>query len=123
MTVKFNAVGEDYPIFISVILHLIDLDEAQGLDKQKYIQRSMRILIWKMPLDKNWYLIFDVDEAQQLHNNAVQMFSIEIGVDVLTTFADVDAESMSDTNAASAQSDDLERVERQVYNEADVSTI
>jgi hypothetical protein len=73
-----------------------------------------------LPLDKNGDLIFDVEEAQQLHNNAVQMLSRAIGVDVLTTFADVDVEDMQDT-AASAQADDLERVERQLYNEAGVS--
>ena len=121
MTVKFNAVGEDYPMFISVIPHIIDLDEAQGLDRQKSLQRLLRIIIQKMPLDKNGDLIFDVDEAQQLHNNAVQMLTKAVGTDVLTTFADVDVASLSDTNAATAQSDDLERVERQVYNEAGVS--
>jgi hypothetical protein len=73
-----------------------------------------------MPLDKNGELIFDVDEAQQLHNNAVQMLSRAIGVDVLTTFADVAVEDMTESNASS-QTDDLQRVERQVFNEAGVS--
>ena len=121
MTVKFNANGEDYPAFISVIPLIIDLDEAQGLDRKKTQQRLLKILIQKMPLDKNGDLIFDVDEAQQLHNNAVQMLQRAIGVDVLTTFADVDVESMSNDSVASAQTDDLARVERQVYNEAGVS--
>ena len=121
MTVKFNANGEDYPMFISVIPLIIDLDEAQDLDKKKVEQRLIKILIQKMPLDKNGDLIFDVDEAQQLHNNAVQMLGQAIGINVLTTFADATVESVSDTNAATSQSDDLERVERQVYNEAGVS--
>jgi len=73
-----------------------------------------------MPLDKNGELIFDVDEAQQLHNNAVQMLTRAIGVDVLTTFADVSVEDLLD-NQATAQSDDLIRVERQLYNEAGIS--
>jgi hypothetical protein len=73
-----------------------------------------------MPLDKNGELIFDVDEAQQLHNNAVQMLSRAIGVDVLTTFADVEVEDM-DASKAETQSDDLARVERQLFNEAGVS--
>ena len=85
------------------------------------MQRLLKIVIQKMPLDKNGDLIFDVDEAQQLHNNAVQMLGRAIGIDVLTTFADVDVENLSDTNAATTQSDDLKRVERQVYNEAGVS--
>ena len=120
-TVKFNANGEDYPMFISVIPMIIDLDAAQDLDRRKVEQRLLKVLIQKMPVDKNGDLIFDVDEAQQLHDNAVQMLAGAIGVNVLTTFADVSVESVSDSNAATSQSDDLERVERQVYNEAGVS--
>ena len=119
-TVKFTANGEDYPAFISVIPLILDLDEAQALDKKKTMQRLLKIVIQKMPLDKNGDLIFDVDEAQQLHNNAVQMLGRAIGVDVLTTFADVAVEDMQDSNAT-AQTDDLARVERQLYNEAGVS--
>lgn len=120
MTVKFTANGEDYPAFISVIPLILDLDEAQALDRKKTMQRLLKIVIQKMPLDKNGDLIFDVDEAQQLHNNAVQMLGRAIGVDVLTTFADVTVEDMQDSNA-NAQADDLARVERQLYNEAGVS--
>ena len=120
MTEKFTANGEDYPAFISVIPLILDLDEAQALDRKKTMQRLLKIVIQKMPLDKNGELIFDVDEAQQLHNNAVQMLGRAIGVDVLTTFADVTVEDMQDSNST-AQTDDLERVERQLYNEAGVS--
>jgi len=120
MTVKFTANGEDYPAFISVIPLIIDLDEAQALDKKKTMQRLLKIVVQKMPLDKNGELIFDVEEAQQLHNNAVQMLGRAIGVDVLTTFADVEVEDM-DASKAETQSDDLARVERQLYNEAGVS--
>jgi len=120
MTVKFTANGEDYPAFISVIPLILDLDEAQDLDRKKTLQRLCKILIQKMPLDKNGELIFDVGEAQQLHNNAVQMLTRAIGVDVLTTFADVDVESLLD-NQATTQTDDLIRVERQLYNEAGIS--
>ena len=63
MTVKFTANGEDYPAFISVIPLILDLDEAQALDRKKTMQRLLKIVIQKMPLDKNGDLIFDVDEA------------------------------------------------------------
>ena len=120
MTVKFTANGEDYPAFISVIPLILDLDEAQALDRKKTMQRLLKIVIQKLPMDKNGDLIFDPEEGQQLHNNAVMMLQRAIGVDVLTTFADVTVEDMQDSNA-SAQTDDLARVERQLYNEAGVS--
>ena len=120
--VRFTANGEEYPFFISVIPLLIDLDEAQGLDKKKTLQRLLKIIIQKMPMDKNGDLIFDPEEAQQLHNNAVMMLKRAIGVDVLTTYADIDVADM-DASTTSAQQDDLLRVERQVYNEAGVSQL
>jgi hypothetical protein len=60
-------------------------------------------------------LIFDVDEARDIHNNAVEMLRRAIGVDVLTTFTDVDSIDMSDKNT-STTTDDLAKVERTVYN-------
>jgi hypothetical protein len=71
-------------------------------------------------MDKNGDLIFDVDEARDIHNNAVSMLKRAVGVDVLTTFADIDSIDMSDKNTTASQ-DDLQKVERTVYNTAGVS--
>ena len=119
-TIKFNINDDDTPMFMSVIPAIIDLDEAKDLDKKKMAQELLKIIIQKMPTDKNGDLVFDIDEAQQLHNNAVNMLKRAIGVDVLTTFADVDVADL-DSNRSTATNDDLERVERAVYNEAGVS--
>lgn len=116
-TIKFNINGEDYPPFISVIPHIIDLDAAQELDRKKMAQKLLKIIIQKMPLDKNGDLIFDVDEAQELHNNAVKMLGKAIGIDVLTTFADVEVADMADKNTTTTV-DELAKVERTVYNES-----
>ena len=120
-TVKFNANNKDYPMFIAMIPHLIDLDEGQDLDRQKTLQRLMKLLIQQMPIDKNGDLVFDPDEASDLHKNAKQMLQDIFGLDVLTTYADVSVESMIETNASTAQTDDLARLERQVYNESGTS--
>lgn len=116
-SIKFNMNDQDYPPLVSVIPHIIDLDAAQELDRKKMAQKLLKIIIQKMPLDKNGELIFDVDEAQELHNNAVRMLGKAIGIDVLTTFADVEVADMSDSQAA-ASIDELEKVERTVYNES-----
>ena len=118
--IKFNMNGEDFPAFISVIPAIIDLDSAQELDRKKMQQKLLKIIIQKMPIDKNGDLVFDVDEAQQLHNNAVRMLGKAIGIDVLTTFADVEVANMAD-NTTTTTTDELEKVERTVYNEAGVS--
>lgn len=113
--IKFDNGGEQIPLFISTIPYLIDLDAAQDLDRKKMAQKLIKIIIQKMPLDKNGDLVFDVDEAAELHNNAVRMLGKAIGVDVLTTFADVDVADLADTNTVSSI-DELNKVERSVYN-------
>lgn len=117
---KFNLNGFDFPPFISIIPKLIDLDEAQDLDKKKTAQELLKIIIQKMPIDKNGDPVFDIDEARDLHNNAVAMLSKAIGLDVLTTYADTEVANMADTRSEAAN-DTLERVERSIYNEAGVS--
>ena len=120
-TIKFALNGtNDIPLFVNAIPAILDLDAAQDLDRRKQMQKLLKILVQKLPLDKNGDLIFDIDEARDIHNNAVEMLRRAVGVDVLTTFADVDAIDTSDKNT-SATTDELERVERTVYNAFGVS--
>lgn len=119
-TVKFNFNNSDIPLFINTIPYILDLDAAQDLDRRKQMQKLLKIVVQKLPLDKNGDLIFDVDEAKDIHVNAVEMLSRAIGVDVLTTFADIDSIDMSDSNTTTT-TDDLEKVERSVFNAAGIS--
>ena len=116
-TIKFSFYNGQYdiPIFANAIPAIIDLDQAQDLDRRKQMQKLLKIIVQKLPLDKNGDLIFDVDEARDIHNNAVQMLSRAIGTDVLTTFTDVESIDLSDKNTTTSQ-DDLLKTERAVYN-------
>ena len=114
---KFNINGEDFPLLISVIPAILDLNEAQELDKRRMAQQLIKILVQKLSVDKNGELVFDPDEAQELHNNAVQMLNHAVGLDVLTTYADISVEDVADSNISS-RVDELEKVERTVYNES-----
>lgn len=119
-TVKFNINGSDIPIFINALPAILDLDAAQELDRKKQMQKLLKILVQKLPMDKNGDLIFDVDEARDIHNTAVAMLRRAVGVDVITTFAEVDSIDISDKNTTTS-TDDLEKVERQVYNSLGLS--
>ena len=118
--VKFNFNGSDIPLFINAIPTIIDLDAAQDLDRRKQMQKLLKILIQKLPMDKNGDLIFDIDEAKDIHNNAVAMSKRAVGVDILTTFADVESIDLSDKNTTTT-TDDLAKVERTVFNSLGVS--
>jgi hypothetical protein len=115
--IKFNINNEDYPFFMATIPAIIDLNDAQALDKKMIQQKLLKIIIQKLPLDKNSEPVFDPDESAVIHNNTVRMLGKAIGVDVLTTFADTEVEDMA-KNVNATATDDLERVERTVYNES-----
>lgn len=119
-TIKFNINNSDIPILLNSIPSLIDLDQAQGLERKRLMQQLLKIIVQKLPLDKNSDLVFDVDEARDIHNNAVQMLGNCIGVDVLTTFTDVEDISLADTVSTSS-TDNLEQAERTAYNSMGVS--
>lgn len=119
-TIKFSFSNNDMPLFANSIPAIIDLDAAQDLDRRKQMQKLLKILVQKLPMDKNGDLIFDIDEAKDIHNNAVEMLQRAVGVDVLTTFTDVEAIDMSD-KATTTSKDDLEKVERSVFNSMGLS--
>ena len=119
--VKFNLNDSDMPYLINAIPAIIDLDEAQEIDRKRMLQQLMKILIQKLPLDKNGDLIFDVEEGKDLHRNAVDMLSKTLGVEVLTTFADIDVKDMDTTTSITSKADALSKVERTVYNTMGIS--
>ena len=114
-TIKFSFNNGDLPLFANAIPAIIDLDSAQDLDRRKQMQKLLKILVQKLPMDKNGDLIFDIDESRDIHNNAVEMLQHAIGMDVLTTFTDVEAIDLAD-KATTTSKDELEKVERGVYN-------
>lgn len=118
--VKFCFANGDQPLFINAIPAILDLDMAQDIDRRKQMQQLQKIVIQQLPLDKNGDLIFDIDEARDIHNNAIEMLQHSIGTDVLTTFADIKVEDIADNNANQA-TDTLERMERAAYNALGIS--
>lgn len=121
-TVKFNVGNSDIPMFVSVIPHLIDLEKAQEIDNKRMEQQILKIIVQQFPMGKNDDPVFDTDQMNALHQGAVNMVGDAIGVDVLSTLADVQVADMSDKGNASSV-DQLEKVERTVYNEAGVSQL
>ena len=119
-TVKFSLGDNDVPIFASAIPAIIDLDAAQDVDRQRQMQKLLKLIIQKLPIDKNGDLIFDPDETRDLHNTLKLMLQNAIGVDVATTIADVEHIDLSDKNTTASQ-DDLQKVERTVFNSLGLS--
>ena len=117
---KLNCDDSDFPILANVMPAILDLNEAQALDRKKTMQKLLKVFIQKLPLDKNNDLVFDMDEAADIHETAAEMLSRTVGVDVFTTFADTTVVDLADDKSATSV-DDLAKVERTLFNEAGVS--
>ena len=118
---KFALAGtNDVPIFVNALPEIVDLGVAQDIDRKRQLQQLLKIIVQKLPIDKNGDLIFDVDEARDIHNNAVEMLMNAIGVDVLTTFADIEGIDVSDASTL-AKDTSLDNAEKTVYNALGVS--
>lgn len=119
-TVKFNIGDTDIPLLMAVIPKIIDLADAQDLDRKKMLQQILRILIQQIPLDKNGIPVMDEGEMNEFHKNAVVMLCNAIGLNVLTTPCDVTVADMADHGNVSTV-DQLDKIERSVYNEAGIA--
>ena len=80
----------------------------------------MFFVIQKIPHLNEGQLLFEPDEAEEMHRGAVGMMKGNKNVSVLTTYADVDA-IVSKTSADSA-SNNLEKMMNNVYAQANTSS-
>jgi hypothetical protein len=109
------------PLFSTVFPELIDLAEYKEMDKSKDKMDLYRLIVQKLPLDKNSGLpLLKLEEGQALHRNAKKMISQE-GIDVLTTPLEV--ESISLQEKGQTLRDNIQRANNAVYDTGGISKI
>ena len=107
------------PFFASVIESIEDLNEYKGIEKALDKQELKKILLQRIPMDANGELLFTLEEAEEIHRAAVKMLRNNPDVDVFTSLAETEILDLQDSSQANR--DNLEKIERSVYNEAGVS--
>ncbi len=112
--------ADEMPFFLSIIIDLIELREAKNIELSKDRLELFQLLIHRLPMGKDGEMIFDLPEAAQLHQNALKMLQYNEGIDVLTTFADM--EMLNIKEARQVVKDSLLKNERSVFNEAGISS-
>jgi hypothetical protein len=118
-SLKFSLNEDDTPIFSNAIPQIIDFDDLQAIEKKKAEQQLLKIMVQKIPLDKNGDFIFDMEEAKAMHSNAVRMLARAMNVDVLTTFAD---SSLLDMQTKQPAADRDKNWERLLFQDLGVSS-
>ena len=108
------------PPFLSVIPATIDYDEAVVTERERDLEEIRKIIVQKIPHLSDGRLLFEPDEALEIHTGTVGMLKGNKNISVMTTYADVDA--IASKTQADSSTTTLEKMEKNIYAQAGVSS-
>lgn len=117
--VCFPMFDNGKPFFLSALPAIVDYDDAVEVEKAGQIEKIKKIIVQKIPHLSDGTLLFEPEEAAVMHEGSVRMMASNEYVSVLTTYADVD--SIVSKTAAEAQSNNIEKMVTNIFNEVGVS--
>lgn len=117
--IYFSFLEEGAPIFLNVIPATIQYDEAVDTERERDLEEIRKILVQKVPHLTDGSLLFEPEEALEMHRGAVGMLKGNKNLSVLTTYTDVDA--IVSKTSSDTVSNNLEKMLQNVYSEAGVS--
>ena len=82
---------DDRPIFLNIIIAELEYDEAKDINKERDLEEIRKILVQHIPHLQDGGLLFEPEEALEMHKGAVDMLKKNENLSVLTTYADADA--------------------------------
>ena len=108
------------PPFLSVIPATIDYDEAVITERERDLEEIRKIIVQKIPHLSDGRLLFEPDEALEIHRGTVGMLKGNKNISVMTTYADVD--SIASKTQSEGTVGTLDKMEKNVYAQAGVSS-
>lgn len=117
--VCFYITEDERPLFLNVIPATIQYDSAVDTERERDLEEIRKIIVQKVPHLNDGTLLFEPDEAAEMHTGAVSMMKGNKNVSVLTTYTDVDA-IVSKTGADTA-SNSITVMKQNIYSEAGAS--
>ena len=114
-----NSSVNTLPFFIQTIPAISRLKDYEKADLDAVENELSKLVINKIPLDKENELAFELPEVEAVHKGIVDMLSDNPHIDVITTFCDTDVASLGST--VDNVRNDLSTITHLVYNEAGVS--
>lgn len=114
--VSFCYAEDQSPLLIASIPQLIHLKDATGREEKRDENELYKLLIQKMPIDKDGQLVFELDEIEQIHAGVAAMLRDLDTVDVLTTLGDATLESLQETSAATQSSNRIEKYDKLAWD-------
>jgi hypothetical protein len=108
------------PLMLNVIPASIQYDKAVDTEQERALEEIRKIIVQKIPHLTDGGLLFEPEEAEEIHRGTVGMMKKNPNVSVLTTYADVDAIiSRADADSASST---LESMQQNIYLQGGVSS-
>lgn len=108
---------EERPLFLDLIPLLDDLDDYKDIDKKRKMLALKKILVQQVKTD-GLNLVFEPDEAEAMHEGAVDMLRNNTDLDVLTTYNNV---NLLDLNSSDDETTDVQQVQDLIYESAGLS--
>lgn len=105
---------EETPFFLDLIPLLDDLEDYKEIDKRRNLQALDRILVQEVKTD-GMNLVFEPEEALEMHEGAVEMLKYNKDLDVLTTYNDV---QLLDLSADDDEKTEISDVQDLIYESA-----
>lgn len=108
---------EEKPFFLDLIPLLDDLEDYKEIDKKRNLQALKRILVQKVGID-GMKLVFEPEEAEEMHQGVLEMLANNPDVDVITTYNDV---NLLDLSSDDDEKTEIDSVQDLIYEAAGVS--
>lgn len=107
------------PLLLNIIPATIDYDDAVASEREREAEEIRKIIVQKIPHLNDGRLLFEPDEAEEIHYGTVGMTKGNKNVSVLTTYGDVDA--ITSGSSADRAENTLTRMEQNIYAQAGVT--
>lgn len=108
---------EDIPFFLGLIPLLDDFEDYKEIDKQRNLLALKKILVQKIGID-GMNLVFEPEEAEEMHEAAISMLSENKDLDTLTTYNDV---KILDLSSEDDNKTELTTMQNLIYENAGIS--
>ena len=115
----FSFFDTDRPLMLNIIPATIQYDDAVDTERERELEEIRKIIVQKIPHLQDGALLFEPEEALEMHRGAVDMMKGNKNLSILTTYADVEA-IISRTSADNV-STNLEKMVQNIYSQGGAS--
>lgn len=105
------------PFFLDLIPLIDDLEDYKQIDKDRNLQALKRIITQEMPHD-GMQLVFEPEEAAEMHAGLIDMLADNPDVDAITSFGKV---GLLDLSGTADDRTEVEDAQQLIYDSAGVS--